>query len=107
MPNTNTRTFSCHDLESSAFLWARGVRFLGLQSAPTARSPQHVIFAFDDSDGSCQQELLAYEGGAEIPARQFAIALKMLKDQLFKTKTTNPIQEYTLTHDNQRSKQFS
>ena len=95
---TIDRIYTCHDLESSAFLLARGFKFLGVFPAPTARSPQHVVFSFDDGSGCCQQELLAYETGAEIPARHFAIALKMLKDRLFKTKTT-PVQDYTLTNE--------
>lgn len=74
--------FLCHSLEPSAFLWARGIHFLGIQPAPTSRSPNHVAFAFDDSDGVCQGELLSYEKGAEVSARQFALALKVLKNEI-------------------------
>lgn len=82
MPNTNKRVFACHELEPSAFLWARGVPFLGVEASPTTRSPNHVVFTFDDSNESCQRELLAYEAGAKVPARQFALALRALKSEI-------------------------
>jgi hypothetical protein len=79
-----TCTFTCHDLEPSAFLWARGARFVGIEPLPTPRNPNHVVFTFHDPDGHCQRELLAYDHGAEIPARQYALAIKQLKDQIFR-----------------------
>ena len=77
-------TFICHDLGPSAFLWARGTRFVGIEPLPTSKNPNHVVFRFHDPDGLCQEELLAYDRGAEIPAQQYALALKQLKDQIFR-----------------------
>jgi hypothetical protein len=77
-------TFTCHDLEPSAFLWARGARFVGIEPSPTTRNPNHVVFRFHDPDGLCKQEVSAFEQGAEISAQQYALALKQLKDQIFR-----------------------
>jgi hypothetical protein len=83
-PNGKTLTFVCHDLEPSAYLWARGVRFVGVDSSPTRANPNHVVFRFHDPDGLCQKELAAYDRGAQISAQQYALALKQLKDQIFR-----------------------
>jgi len=85
MPITHTdnTSFSCHDLEPSAYLWARGARFVGVEPSPTSRNPNHVVFKFHDPD-LCARELAAYERGAEISAMHFALALKQLKDQIFR-----------------------
>lgn len=86
-PNTVTDhnpTFVCQELDPSAYLWARGVRFVGIEPAPSPHNPRHVAFCFHDPSNLCTEELAAYERGAEIPARQFALALKQLKDQIFK-----------------------
>src|SRR5689334_2888781 len=77
-------TFVCHELEPSAYLWARGVRFIGIDASPTPSNPNHVVFRFHDPDGLCEQELLAYQRDAQIPAQQYALALKQLKDQIFR-----------------------
>jgi hypothetical protein len=77
-------TFLCHDLEPSAYLWARGVRFVGVDPSPTPNNPKHVVFQFHDPDGLCERELAAYGRGAEISAQQYALALKQLKDQIFR-----------------------
>lgn len=92
MPNTNTlnerpATFICHELELSAFLWARGVRFVGVEPAPTLNNPRHVAFRFHHPAELCLEEISAYERGAEISARLFALALKQLKDQIFNRPT--------------------
>ena len=79
-----TRTFICHDLEPSAFLWARGARFVGIEPSPTTRNPNHVVFRFHDPEGQCQQEVAAFEKGAEISAQHYSLALKQLKDQIFR-----------------------
>ena len=81
-PNTNDKDFACHDLEPSAFLWARGLRFVGVEPSPTSRNPNHVVFKFHDP-ALCERELSAYERGAEISAMHYALALKQLKDQIF------------------------
>ena len=75
--------FTCHELEPSAYLWAKGVRFVGIEPAPTANNPRHVVFRFQHPPEVCREELSAYERGAEIPARLFALALRQLKDQIF------------------------
>jgi hypothetical protein len=88
MMNTKTteriNTFVCHDLEPSAFLWVRGARFLGVEPSPTPTNPNHVVFRFHDPHGLCQREILAFQENADIPAREFALALRQLKDQLFR-----------------------
>jgi hypothetical protein len=81
---TITHTFACHELEPSAFLWAKGLRFVGIAPAPTPTNPKHVVFKFHDPEEQCRRELLAYETGAQISAQQFALALKQLKDQIFR-----------------------
>jgi hypothetical protein len=83
-PTRKDTNFVCHDLEPSAYLWARGVRFVGIDPLPTPHNPNHVVFRFHDPDGLCRQELLAYDRGALIPAQQYALALKQLKDQIFR-----------------------
>ena len=82
--NTPGPVFACHDLELSAFLWARGARFLGIEPSPTEKNPNHVVLRFDDPDGWCRHEQTAFALGAEIPARPYAFALKQLKDQIFR-----------------------
>jgi hypothetical protein len=82
--NTPGPVFACHDLELSAFLWARGARFIGIEASPTDKNPNHVVFRFHDPDGQCRHEQNAYELGGEIPARQYACALRQLKDQIFR-----------------------
>lgn len=77
--------FICHDLEPSAYLWARGVRFVGVHPLPTPNNPNHVIFIFHDPDRLCGQELKSYYRGAKIPAHEYALALKQLKDELFRS----------------------
>jgi hypothetical protein len=84
LPTRKDPNFVCHDLEPSAYLWARGVRFVGIDPLPTASNPNHVVFRFHDPDGLCKQELLAYNRGALIPAQQYALALRQLKDQIFR-----------------------
>jgi hypothetical protein len=87
MLNANTdhkATFVCQELEPSAYLWARGVRFVGIEPAPTPNNPRHVAFCFHHPVDLCLDELAAYERGAEIPARLFALALRQLKDQIFR-----------------------
>jgi hypothetical protein len=76
--------FVCHSLEYSAYLWARGIRFVGIDRSPTASNPNHVVFRFHDPDGLCLTELAAYDRGAQIPAQEYATALKQLKDQIFR-----------------------
>lgn len=76
--------FECHELESSAFLWAKGIRFIGIEPAPTPTNPQHVVFKFHDPDGQCQFELAAYDADAQVSAKQYALALRQLKDQIFR-----------------------
>jgi hypothetical protein len=80
MPNT---TFTCHDLEPAAFLWVRGLRFVGVEPMPHPRSPNHVVFKFHDPEGLAEQQLSAYQLGAEVAALHYALALKRLKDQIF------------------------
>ena len=82
--NRTIPVFTCHDLELSAFLWAKGARFIGIKPSPTLHNPDHVVFRFHDPEGLCQNGQKAYECGAEIPAQQFAFALKQLKDQIFR-----------------------
>ena len=77
-------TFVCHDLESSAYLWARGIRFVGVDPNPTPANPHHVVFRFHDPDGLCRNEILAFRKGIAIPARQYALALRLLRDQVFR-----------------------
>src|SRR5215469_4794203 len=96
---TILHTFSCHDLEPSAFLWARGLRFLGVFPSPSPSSPNHVVFRFHDPDGLCATELLAYQQGAEIPAQQFALALEQLKDQIFRAMCANTIKNTKTKHE--------
>ena len=74
--------FICDELEPSAYLWARGIRFVGIEPAPTPNNPKHVAFRFQHPAELCLEELSEYERGAEIPARLFALALKQLKDQI-------------------------
>jgi hypothetical protein len=83
-PTRKNPNFVCHDLESSAYLWARGVRFVGIDPLPTASNPNDVVFRFHDPDGLCKRELMAYNRGALIPAQQYAVALRQLKDQIFR-----------------------
>jgi hypothetical protein len=83
-PTRKNANFICHDLEPSAFLWARGVRFVGIDALPTTNNPNPVVFRFQDPAGLCKQELLAYDRGALIPAQQYALALRQLKDQIFR-----------------------
>ncbi len=78
------RLFTCCDLAPSAYLWARGVRFMGIDPLPTPNNPNHVVFRFYDPDGLCKRELMAYDRGAPIPAQQYALALRQLKDQIFR-----------------------
>jgi hypothetical protein len=77
-------TFLCHSLELSAYLWARGVRFVGVDSASTPTNPNHMVFRFHDPDELCQRELAAYDRGAQIPAQEYALALKQLKDEILR-----------------------
>ncbi len=74
--------YTCDDLELSAFLWTRGVRFLGIEGAPTLANRRHMVFKFHDPDGACDIEADAYVNGAEISAREFAHSLRQLKDHL-------------------------
>ncbi len=83
MTNTETHTFLCHELEPSAYLCAKGFRFLGIKPAATSTNPNHVVFCFDDHDGLCFRQVLEYRQNATIPAQPFALALKQLKDQIF------------------------
>jgi hypothetical protein len=83
-PTFKIPNFICHDLEPSAYLWARGVRFVGIDPLPTPSNPNHVVFRFHDPEGLCKQELMAYDRGALIPAQQYALALRQLKDQIFR-----------------------
>jgi hypothetical protein len=76
--------FACHDLDLAAFLWANGARFLGIEPSPTDKSPTHVVFRFYDPEGQCRKDRIAFDLGAEIPAREYALALKQLKDQIFR-----------------------
>ena len=76
--------FVSHDLESSAFLWARGARFLGVEPSPTTENPNHVVFRFYDPNGLCRHEVFAFQKGAGIAAQHYAIALKHLKEQVFR-----------------------
>ncbi len=78
------RLFTCYDLVATAFLWARGVRFLGLELSPTPENPNRIAFRFHDADGQCQYEVLAFHKGVAIPAQQYALALRLLKDQIFR-----------------------
>jgi|ERR1700687_1282138 len=78
------RLFTCYDLASSAFLWARGVRFVGLEPSPTPENPNRIAFRFHDANGLCRYEVLAFQKGVAIPAQQYALALKLLKDQIFR-----------------------
>jgi hypothetical protein len=85
MPQTSQDpTFLCHDLESSAYLWVRGVRFVGIDCAPTPTNPNHVVFRFYDPDRLSRHEFLAFRKGVAIPAKQYAIALKLLRDQVLR-----------------------
>jgi len=83
MPNTSNVTFTCHDLEPAAFLWVKGLQFLGVEPMPNHRNPNHVVFKFLAPEGLAEQQLSDYELGAEVAALQFALALKRLKDQIF------------------------
>jgi hypothetical protein len=76
--------FVCHDLECSAFLWARGVKFLGIDLSPTPNNPNRVAFHFYDPNELCRHELIAFRNGAAIHAQQYAVALKLLKDQVLR-----------------------
>jgi hypothetical protein len=78
------RLFTCYELAPSAFLWARGARFLGLELSPTPKNPNRIAFRFHDADGLCQYEVLAFQKGVAIPAQQYALAYKLLKDQIFR-----------------------
>jgi hypothetical protein len=78
------RLFTCYDLVPSAFLWARGARFVGLELSPTPENPNRIAFRFHDPDDLCQNEILAFQKGVAIPAEQYALALKLLKDQVFR-----------------------
>jgi hypothetical protein len=42
-PKRDNPNFLCHDLEPSAYLWARGVRFVGIDPLPTPNNPNHVV----------------------------------------------------------------
>ena len=78
------RLFTCYDLAPSAFLWARGVRFVGLELSPTPENQNRVAFRFHDVHGLCKYEVLAFQKGVAIPAQQYATALRLLKDQVFR-----------------------
>ena len=80
--------FICHELEPAAFLWARGLRFVGIEPAPTPKNPDHAVFLFHDPEGVCVGEIGAFRQDAEIPAQQYALALRQLKDQLFRRRKT-------------------
>jgi hypothetical protein len=82
--NTSGTVFACNDLDLAAFLWAGRARFLGIEPSPTRKNPNQVVFRFHDPDGWCRTQQTEYELGAEISARQYACALKQLKDQLFR-----------------------
>jgi hypothetical protein len=109
--NNYDLTFTCHELEQSAYLWARGIRFTGIQPAPTPWNPKHFAFQFHDPDGLCKETLGAYDHGAEIPARLYALALKQLKDQLFQASKQLLLRKERNTHTDdcysyQRPRQF-
>ena len=78
------RLFTCHDLAPSAFLWARGAKFVGLELSPTLKTPNRIAFQFHDPDGLCRYDVQAFQKGVLIPAHQYALALKLLKDQIFR-----------------------
>lgn len=82
--NTSGTVFACHDLDLAAFLWANGARFLGVESSLTDKNPTHVVFRFNDPDGQCRKDRIAFELGAEVAAREYACALKQLKDHIFR-----------------------
>jgi hypothetical protein len=82
MSKSTDAIFICHDLDTAAYLWARGIRFLGVQAAPTATNPRHVAFRFSNFNRVCEDEIAKYVGGAHISAREFALSLRQLKDQL-------------------------
>lgn len=55
-----------------------------IDQLPMPNNPSYIVFRFHDPDGLCKQERLAYHGGALIPAQQYALALKQLKDQILR-----------------------
>lgn len=75
------------EITIAAFLWCRGLQFLGC--SPDSDRRNRLLFEFEDKDGLAAGLRREFLNGGEVAAKQYAAALSDLKAQLYAAKDGN------------------
>lgn len=81
------RIHSEPEITIAAFLWCKGLQFLGC--VPDCDRRNHLVFEFEDEGERAVGLTREFLNGGQVAAKQYAAALSDLKAQLYSAKDGN------------------
>jgi hypothetical protein len=80
-------TYKEPEITIAAFLWCKGLQFLGCM--PDSDRRNRLLFEFEDPEGLAVGLRREFLNSGQVPAKQYAAALADLKAQLYSAKDGN------------------